>query len=87
MATAGPNFADTVRILVSTGAMKPQEIDSYMKNYYFFERQRSMITEKFPHSWVASLDDQLYSNSSLKDLEAQMDSLSNGGYAYIEQVP
>jgi hypothetical protein len=84
---AGPSFADTMSALVATGAIKPQEVDTYMKNYYFFEYQRPKITEKFPHSWVAALDDQLYSNSSLKDLEARMDSLSNGGFAYIEQIP
>jgi len=84
---AGPSFADALNTFVGTGAVKPRDVDAFVKNYQFFDGQRSSIREKYPHSWVAALDNSLYSSSSLKELEKRMDGLTNGDYAYIEQIP
>lgn len=87
MATAGPSFADALNTFVGTGAIKPQDVDAFTKNYWFFERQRSHISETYAHSWVAALDDKLYASSALRELEKQIDGLTNSEYTYIEQIP
>jgi hypothetical protein len=85
MATS--SFHDMLSTLASSGAIKPDEERFFLYNYQFFEKNRMGIMETYPHSWVAALNERLYSSPTLKELENQMDRMPESTYAYIEQIP
>jgi hypothetical protein len=83
------SFYDTLKALEGTGAVQPSQRDKFLENYEFFEKLRPVILQKYPHSWVAAVEEKLYAGSTLRGLETELDALPRqaGSYAYIEQIP
>jgi hypothetical protein len=79
-------FEDMLNTLLTKGSIRPDDVPKYVDNYYFFQDQIRRIEAQHKGQWVAALKPNIYAQTTLRQLERQMDAFPDGNYAYIEKI-